>query len=719
MIFQVVINFCVFLLGIFLLMPLIPLRNMLLLSSLSWFTGWGVVSVIQAWLIMSPLPAYWWLVLGLAVLVTGAIRVILRHWGYGQTFRQDFVDMFSGLSSRSNLFILLGFIIVILIITIVEFRPLTTPDSLQYFALARFYHLIGTFGPDEIIPAGWLFNTRLPFLLSVLNIPYQLTTQPNFSFFPITGIFLISGIFGLGLANLPHSRSRMLIWATSLLLILMSLAFLAPGIVSMHFFYLHSNLTTAAYFTLGAVLMAYGASIYNRRYVFLGICLLAICPLLRKEMLIISLIPVFVTFLFSREWPWKDQLTSLLLYAFIALPFHVWGVKLSGIETLQIKVSGHSDSLMTLVAIVIIVAVFLFPYRVLKNHIHFYGALAIGISALFCTYALIPDRFMQSGIDLAKIILQGIGGWGSFTWPIIFLGCFIFFIARPSFLCRLRKDFVSPCVSKQTKQLAFQLEILFFIIFFFFISRIILYTIFTSPAPFGSGTRVLLHIYPVAIFFMAILGQISILYLHNRAYLESSKRYLFFLLVPISAILFVVLIIPQWNTYPQYLSKLLKGNNKDTELHFFQREKHGDILAYGQFLKDTIFIDESQEYTLIVPDRRKIDDFPFVHSLWEGMLPQSVYPVEIVVDDEYDFILSDNEFGRLSTLPGLRRDFRNIRLKKPEVKTAYPDKAFREHEFIVLEDDLRSENAQYRLFAYHDNGRVVIFTISDSLSEKQ
>ena len=498
---QIALNAAVFLLGVFVLAPYRGHINRISFAALSWLTGWMVCGLSSVGLVIFGLKAFLPLVSAVS-LVSAVFLYKMSH----KPFSALKADVVFGACVFAA-----GVICFAWLAQTMNFVHYST-DSLAHEGLSRVFHTYGAYEDGRSRAYYYIFNMRLPFFEAVYNIAYLSGIDVFYTFSSATGIFTLCLLVGEILDETGKT-----LYTAVLSVILTVVLYISSRHVLLHSFWLLSNLMTAAYFTAGVLcLEKYISRRQNFRFFFACAFLAASC-LIRKEMLIFSVLPF--GFLLKKEYQ-PPLAAGFILYAAIAYTWFFWGILLQ-LDISSLFASGfittsHGGNAWIFICFVLAAAVF-FCGKYVIGYAGFYKTTALTLAAcLLALFALYKDDFISTTYHLYLLMFKSRGFWDG-TW-YIFAATLIFAFVRNAV-------FNSRFSEKQ--------EFLLYAILSFFFFRIVLYTLFTSPQDLTwghSGNRLILHVFPLAAYWMAgVLGQFQSTEplfepLLNRGLKTASKR---------------------------------------------------------------------------------------------------------------------------------------------------------------------------------------------------
>ena len=314
---QTFLNTAVLLYGLVLLMPILSGYNIALLTGFGWFAGWGIIGITSTILVIlgvvvSPLKLFLIVISFLVIVWTYNLRI-----GKHSSLRNLNLKVLWWIPVFA-----LGFYFLAQNLNYMHYST----DAIQNEGLSRIFHVFGVYVDDKSKVFYLLFNYRLPFFVAVHNLAYQLGIKIYYSFLSITSIMMIVAFMGCWILT---GRGRS--YFGRLLLLMGACLFFSNRLILLHSFYSLSNLTTMAYFSAGTLCL-WMYLFKERDCWFLLACLfLGVTGIVRKEMLVFSLLP-FVYVFFRIKLRRLLIYTGFVIYAMCAYLWFVWGCFLVGFE---------------------------------------------------------------------------------------------------------------------------------------------------------------------------------------------------------------------------------------------------------------------------------------------------------------------------------------------------------------------------------------------------
>lgn len=507
MLAQILLNLSVLVFGLVLIFPFSSRINTSLYVALAWFCGWATIVILEILLIIAGVYVTIPKIAGYS-----AFCVIVLWFAARNSITERMVFGRRELQRSFWQFAILLLLCVLVIVLLGYFGTYTwyTPDSCQIEALGRTFHKYGVYGDGKLFYGGQtgvgfsiLFRRLMPFCVAINNVAYLCGIEVFYSFMGATTFFICLALWGFWRGENYQFGFVSLIW-----LLLVLALFLSNRMVVVHSFKaITTNLTTMAYYTLG-ILSLY-EYLNKKDYLwFMLACLFLGCTgILRIEMLAFSLIPFCIV-------GWKKCLPKLkitffgfVLYFLVSYVWFCWGfLGLIGISEVIAFGGLMADGAISVVAFGFVLSpiIFFFPWRTTNKRVRVAIYIILFLSVLFfiCYF---NNELMITWNALYLLTAKGVGRWGSFWW-LLFFGVCIYALLRilPVLFKILPGEIKVPLRADITG-----MDFLAFVIIAFFITRIVLYGITEGPMDKGwyhSGNRILLHIYPVGVYFLGRLG---------------------------------------------------------------------------------------------------------------------------------------------------------------------------------------------------------------------
>lgn len=476
---QIILNSVVLLFGIMCLFPFGLNLNLLTLSGLSWFLGWSIIGFAETVLVVIGVNVSLIQIGLLSFCLLGAIWLNSGFRGLkGGTEKETFMRIAGILSLSMCIFIILA--------NFANFMNYST-DSITNEGLSRIFHKYGAYADGESGLFDWLSNVRLPFYIAIHNTAYLCGIESFYTYLSATTIF-----GGLTMLGMWLDGKRKCEFCSIIAIMIVIGTYFSNRLIMFHSFYSLSNLTNMAYYTTG-ILALYRYRSDREEVWFLLACLfLGITGIIRKEMLVFSLLP----FIFALKdlRPRRIILVmGLCIYLLCGHSWHVWNI-VKGMSVVfegGFKTKGHGGIWLQLLCIVTSPVVFMLPWEAIKK----IGGIkvAAGLTALAVPVLIYyKDPLAAAGYKMYLLMFKGKGLWGYF-WYFVAIGLCI------SIAGRMLSQF-SWWGAQEVSA-----DLLSYTVISFMIMRLLLYAVFDSPKADSwndSGNRILLHIYPTSLFFL-------------------------------------------------------------------------------------------------------------------------------------------------------------------------------------------------------------------------
>ena len=479
---QILLNSTMLLLGIFLLLPFLSQMNPLLYVSLSWFTGWGISGAADMLMVIAGVSVTITKIALVAFSILVIIYIFCRY--QGKYFSRDLKKYFV----LAGLFC--GLVFVFCLLAGFENYMHYSTDSITYEGLSRIFHNYGVFADGRSRVYYWLFNVRLPFYIAVHNIAYLSGINVFYSF--LSGTTIMTSLM---IAGFWSEHKRQPGFYTFLWLSICFCFFISNKLIIFHSFYSLSNLTNMAYYSAGILCL----NLFRKKqepFWFLIACFfLGITGIIRKEMLLFSLIPYLFLFRGLKKPDVRMLLAGFAVYVVLSYSWFFWGIFYlkDWAEMLgdALKTTSHGGVGIVGFCFITSIIAFFMPQKIIniRGISLLYFALSVTIIIAFIFY-FYGNALIQSARNLVTLMFKG--AWGTFWFSFV---SFSGIIATVGLFFKLVKkqynfsfDWFLPCI-----------------IVVFFIFRILLYTVFTSPIDDGwnsSGNRILMHVMLICVFWM-------------------------------------------------------------------------------------------------------------------------------------------------------------------------------------------------------------------------
>lgn len=416
------------------------------------------------------------------IVITGFIIVNLIAKLFGYTIWEGIKNI-----SKSEARYFLLFIVSSMLASFFKYI-IISPDSLVIQSMSQFIANNGVIGPEYPILFKWQSDILLIFNSGIHAIAYVFNVEVFYTLYPVVSIMFISNIFYFikreRVCNYDVFKDNLYLEFGAILILLTSLVFFY------HSFYLLSNLITSVYFCLG-IIFTYNY-LHERKFfwLILSIIFLAVTIQIRKEMLMFSLIPIPYVVYCSND---LSKRKIILLYTCFVI-FYSWSLLMysKNSQLLFFKVGSfltHGDIRLDLLSIFSVSLIFLISlFNPIKDFIrnNFYLLLCIVCGFLICFLFLIRTDEVLSSLSnlLSFLFIPDRGAWGIF-WLCFFSIVGYYLVNRH--IWEDKMSYILACI------------------LLFFIFRLILFTIFTKIWDThwtDSGNRILLQIFPVAVYFI-------------------------------------------------------------------------------------------------------------------------------------------------------------------------------------------------------------------------
>ena len=357
-------------------------------------------------------------------------------------------------------------------------------DSQVYEGMARLLTNYGVVGPEHPYIFEWQVHARLIFIPGIHAVSHLFNIEVFYALYPVSSIMFIATFFWFINNNLKNMKINHLIRISmgvgGVLLLCTSILFIA------HSFFLHTNLMTSIYFSLGTIFFYKYISQKGKFWLVLSIIFFAATIQIRKEMAIFSLPPILYILQNDSE---LERTYVLGLYGLFMF-FYNWIFLMISMHGFQLG-EARGGFMIYLICFALMTMMFFSSLSIrwrifIKKHLFsLIISTVVGVIFLFLTFS---EKLIPAFISLLKFLyIPRFGAWGGF-W-------FGFSIVVILYITNL---------SIKTEKLGF----LLFSIFYFFVLRLVLYGFFSGIKDnywSTSGNRIILHIFPTAIFFMVMV----------------------------------------------------------------------------------------------------------------------------------------------------------------------------------------------------------------------
>lgn len=482
---QVVLNSCVLMFGILCLFPVLPKASALALVGLSWFMGWGLIGFVE--IVLVGLGVY----VSLPWISSASLSMLVALWVvFGP---RPFRNRVEKARCLPIIAVFLGSVLCFVLLAQFGNYVNVSTDSVTNEGLARVFHKFGVYGDERSLVHEWLFNIRLPFFIAINNIGFLCEIEVFHSFPTATTLFLT--VTFLGLWGEARREYR---FGAVLGIVVIVCAFLSNRLIVFHSFYLLSNLTTMAYYSVGVLCLCRFQTGQEERWFTLACMFLGITGILRKEMVAFSLLPLIFIF-FRQRFRVRTVVRGFCVFLLFAYFWFLAGVfRMNGMAemmTAGFETKGHAGLWVQTLFLLATAAVFFAPWGRIREMDTLKRRVAVSGVGLLLVLICCGESFVQTGHNLYLLMFQGEGQWG-FFWYVMAVAA-AFFVAGKVFMGRDVWGVHHV-----------NIDLLFFTIFGFLILRLALYAFFETPKDSGwndSGNRILLHIFPVCLWFFGEL----------------------------------------------------------------------------------------------------------------------------------------------------------------------------------------------------------------------
>ena len=484
---QVLLNSAILSCGLILLVPILPKANALITISLGWFSGWALVGLSGIGLIMAGAS------LNLGKLAFASSIVIISVMFFQITTIVKSISQIRVLT-QVVLSILAGIGLFYLLAKYGNFAHYS-PDSLSYQGISRIFHNYGWVENGESFVFSQVFNSRLPLFVIIHNIAFLAEINVFYVFTSAATIMTSTLIFGSWIRNIGSIKAWTVIWLAFCFGL-----FFTSKLIMLHSFYLHTNLTNMAFFTAGVLCLEMHKEKNDIFFFLLASCLLGATCLIRKEMLVFSLLPFFILTCFSKP-RLGVLLPGFIIYSILAYSWFFWGAlgfqSLPEIADSAFKTTGHGGIGIVFVCALACPIVFFLPY-LWRFHYYVKSPLFFAFALLFLISIIVfrGHDAASATKNLMLLLFTPRGLWDG-TW-LIFMAFCATWIAGSMAHYKVARD----------REKIAELSIPLIICSFFFL-RILLFIFFESPADASwndSGNRILLTIVPLCSYWMGLAG---------------------------------------------------------------------------------------------------------------------------------------------------------------------------------------------------------------------
>jgi len=504
MFIEISISIIALIIGLLFLAPFVREDNRLLLVATSWFIGWVALCCAQIVCLFFGISA----TLGNTALVLVIILMLNWHFHYHKadsTIETWHVNLINNLKPSSP-YVVMCMLLIITVVLTARDNVKSAPDVHQYEAVSVIFHNIGIVA-NSIANAGiveMVVGARLPLMVSSSNIVKQLGHEWHFTLPMLSGLFLMLGMLGIW-----NQKENKFPFISSLFFFLIPVVLINNHNIKFHLGFLHSNWMTACYFTLGALMLTLYMDNRKSIWLFIGCILLGATALLRKEMLVISLVPLAFLVTYCHVPP-KLKALALMIFLAVSTAWHIWGNFVLTDYGSLFTTSGHGGGVYSLIPIIGVALLILIPFWRIGQERAFFLSLGLLVSSVFILY-FCSGSFQATAAQFAQLLFDNRYGRWVGLWVPITLSFLCFLVVYLIYF--LNKKNPSRINLKQgIRELSFTFNCIIYSLFII----LIIYTVFEDPLILGfgySGNRVMVHFVPLAMWFTVSL----MLYLWNNA----------------------------------------------------------------------------------------------------------------------------------------------------------------------------------------------------------
>jgi hypothetical protein len=470
--------------------PFIGNSKPIITISFGWFVGWGIISFSSIIIIISGNE----LIAPVVILIAFIISFLPNHFFYGFN---KFINRIKNINVNS-LFIYFSLVVLLIILVVIYGNNIRySSDSSQYEAASYIFQKFGEY--NSLTPGyeKWLFDLRLPLFVAANSIAMQMGVEIFYSFTPLATVFTILAMYGVFELSSTH-KNGYIIWAT-----LMSAVLISSVMIRFHTFYFHTNLITMGYYTLGT--LSIGLYLQNKEtgWFMAGMLLLGLSSLIRKEMYIMSLFPIIYLWAINSSPCFVKRFYGFCLYAGIPFLWTVYGIYVvpeqpNYIDLAVNKHEGHGSVLIPFVSFLCALSIFFIPFK--AGSYRRYLLLGTVIICLSYLAFFLTDIFFIRLKELYKLFFHYQSVW-TITWHLISY-VFIWYLLFRSKLISFYPTIQRLCINDSF------LNLITVVILLYLSVWLGIFTMSEAIASHwgGSGNRLLLHIFPLAIYFVCRLG---------------------------------------------------------------------------------------------------------------------------------------------------------------------------------------------------------------------
>lgn len=477
MIGQLGYNSILYLIGYLFLVSGFPLPKHLRYST-AYFFGMALWAVVSTFLIIFSikicLPTVLSICLAIILLISFFNRDRLK-----ETDRLEFIWF----PIYFTVFILIN-------IALFHYNPIVyQPDSIKYIGMGLDIGRSGYFPPPDYMSGDikiikYFLQGRMVFLPVIMAGSHLFGVDFYHTIFPLSAVcflpvFAILFFIATEPLNLKKS-SRLLLGVLGALMIVSVPAYL------FHAYYINNNLLVSIFFSISILSIFIYRGGKDRTWLFVAAFTLGVTVLQRTEMSFFSVIPIAML-ISSRRLERRDYGMFLLIFLSIAFSWHLYKMSYLGLGKYY-----HEWGLLQLATYsMYILSYFIVHFETTKREIaHRAPEILISVLMILIIFPLILDKqgalYSISNLFLIITTSQGVNGWGA-IWLLI-----------------MTVTVIEIAVIKK-RNCDFWIQTLII----FFAMRILLYSsesfLKGANSVFHSGSRILLHILPIGVFFVFYL----------------------------------------------------------------------------------------------------------------------------------------------------------------------------------------------------------------------
>ena len=387
-----------------------------------------------------------------------------------------------------------------------------TPDSLQYHVLSKYLNHVIQYDYKSVAHIWDSFDKRLIFLPALNNFGNLLGLSFLDIFIPTNSIFFMILFLNILLyffdfQNIKKNKLTLFFCFVALMTLITNKVYIQ------HSFYFHTNFLTMVYFTLGVMGVAVYIRDYNTNVLLFGIFFLALTILIRKEMLLFSLIPLIYLNYKNLLPNFKYKVFIFAIYFFVGFLYRLLLVFLFFLNEkyLSLSFSSHGGHVVVILMLLsLIILVFMRPFDLFPKKNRFLFIISILLLFLIILYFKSSKDTVDTLNALMNLLKKKY--WGN-IWLITFATLCLFYLNE---LINKKLNFSNQLIKKNNIAIV---DFLGFVVSIFFVLRVYLYILYGSIADkffYDSGNRILITVFPISII-------LTFLILHFKINLEFKK----------------------------------------------------------------------------------------------------------------------------------------------------------------------------------------------------